>query len=84
MERVNILVEALPYIKQFYNKKVMIKYGGHAMVDEEAMASTAGDTVLLKYVGMQPIVVHGGGPEITRSMKKLGKEPKFIKGLRVT
>ena len=84
MERVNILVEALPYIKQFYNKKVMIKYGGHAMVDHEAMASTAADTVLLKYVGMQPIVVHGGGPEITRSMKKLGKEPKFIKGLRVT
>ena len=84
MEIVNILVEALPYIKQFYNKKVMIKYGGHAMVDDEAMASTAGDTVLLKYVGMQPIVVHGGGPEITRSMKKLGKEPKFIKGLRVT
>ena len=84
MERVNILVESLPYIKQFYNKKVMIKYGGHAMVDDEAMASTARDTVLLKYVGMQPIVVHGGGPEITRSMKKLGKEPKFIKGLRVT
>ena len=84
MERVNILVEALPYIKQFYNKKVMIKYGGHAMVDDEAMASTARDTVLLKYVGMQPIVVHGGGPEITSSMKKLGKEPKFIKGLRVT
>ena len=84
MERVNILVEALPYIKQFYNKKVMIKYGGHAMVDDEAMASTARDAVLLKYVGMQPIVVHGGGPEITRSMKKLGKEPKFIKGLRVT
>ena len=84
MERVNILVEALPYIKQFYNKKVMIKYGGHAMVDDEAMASTARDTVLLKYVGMQPIVVHGGGPEITRSMKKLGNEPKFIKGLRVT
>ena len=84
MERVNILVEALPYIKQFYNKKVMIKYGGHAMVDEAAMASTARDTVLLKYVGMQPIVVHGGGPEITRSMNKLGKDPKFIKGLRVT
>ncbi len=84
MERVNILVEALPYIKQFYNKKIMIKYGGHAMVDDEAMDSTARDTVLLKYVGMQPIVVHGGGPEITRSMKKLGKEPKFIKGLRVT
>lgn len=84
MESINLLVEALPYIKKFYNKKVMIKYGGHAMVDADAMASTARDTVLLKYVGMQPIVVHGGGPEITRSMEKLGKEPKFIKGLRVT
>ncbi len=84
MEEVNILVEALPYIKQFYNKNIMIKYGGHAMIDEDAMASTARDTVLLKYVGMKPMVVHGGGPEITRSMEKLGKNPKFIKGLRVT
>ena len=84
MDRVNILIEALPYIKQFYNKKVMIKYGGHAMIDDEAMASTARDTILLKYVGMQPIVVHGGGPDITRAMEKLGKKPKFIKGLRVT
>jgi acetylglutamate kinase len=62
----------------------MIKYGGHAMIDEIAMDSTARDTVLLKYVGMEPVVVHGGGPEITRSMNKMGKEPKFIKGLRVT
>ena len=84
MNTVNILVDALPYIKKFHNKKIMIKYGGHAMIDENAMASTARDTVLLKYVGMKPVVVHGGGPEITRSMKKLGKEPKFIKGLRVT
>ncbi|WP_297982170.1 acetylglutamate kinase [uncultured Methanobrevibacter sp.] len=84
MDKIDLLVDALPYIKKFYNKKVMIKYGGHAMVDDEAMASTARDTVLLKYVGMEPMVVHGGGPEITRSMKKLGKEPKFIKGLRVT
>jgi len=84
METVNILIEALPYIKQFHHKKIMIKYGGHAMIDDEAMASTARDTVLLKYVGMEPMVVHGGGPEITRSMKKMGKEPKFIKGLRVT
>lgn len=84
MDTVNILVDALPYIKKFHNKKIMIKYGGHAMIDEDAMASTARDTVLLKYVGMKPVVVHGGGPEITRSMKKLGKEPKFIKGLRVT
>ena len=84
MEKVNILVEALPYIKQFHDEKIMIKYGGHAMIDDGAMASTARDTVLLKYVGMKPMVVHGGGPEITRSMEKLGKDPKFIKGLRVT
>ena len=83
MRDVNILVEALPYIKKFHDKKILIKYGGHAMIDDEAMASTARDTVLLKYVGMEPIVVHGGGPEISRSMDKLGKEPKFIKGLRV-
>lgn len=84
MRDVNILVEALPYIKKFHDKKILIKYGGHAMIDDDAMASTARDTVLLKYVGMEPIVVHGGGPEISRSMDKLGKEPKFIKGLRVT
>jgi acetylglutamate kinase len=84
METVNILIEALPYIKKFHQKKVMIKYGGHAMIDSEAMNSTARDTVLLKYVGMEPIVVHGGGPEISRSMNKLGKEPKFIGGLRIT
>ena len=84
MKDVNILIEALPYIKKFYNKKIMIKYGGHAMIDKEAMASTARDTVLLKYVGIEPLVVHGGGPEISRSMDKMGKEPQFIQGLRVT
>ena len=84
METVNILIEALPYIKKFHKKKIMIKYGGHAMIDAEAMSSTARDTVLLKYVGMNPMVVHGGGPEISRSMSKLGKKPKFIGGLRIT
>ncbi|OPX58286.1 MAG: Acetylglutamate/acetylaminoadipate kinase [Methanobacterium sp. PtaB.Bin024] len=84
METVNILIEALPYIKKFHHQKIMIKYGGHAMIDSVAKSSTARDTVLLKYVGMKPIVVHGGGPEISRSMNKLGKEPKFIGGLRVT
>jgi acetylglutamate kinase len=84
METVNILIEALPYIKKFHKKKVMIKYGGNAMIDFNAMSSTARDTVLLKYVGMQPMVVHGGGPEISRSMNKLGKKPKFIGGLRIT
>ncbi len=84
MYDVNILVEALPYIKKFHGKKILIKYGGHAMINEEAMASTARDTVLLKYVGMDPIVVHGGGPEISRSMKKLGKKAEFVEGLRIT
>jgi len=84
METVNILIEALPYIKKFHHKKVLIKYGGNAMIDSGAMESTARDTVLLKYVGMEPVVVHGGGPEISRSMDKLGKEPMFIEGLRIT
>lgn len=84
MKNIDVLIEALPYIKKFHDKKILIKYGGHAMVDEEAKSSTARDTVLLKYVGMKPLIVHGGGPEISRSMEKLGKESKFIKGLRVT
>ena len=84
MKDIDVLIEALPYIKKFHDKKILIKYGGHAMVDEQAKSSTARDTVLLKYVGMKPLIVHGGGPEISRSMDKLGKEPEFIKGLRVT
>jgi acetylglutamate kinase len=84
MKDIDVLIEALPYIKKFHDKKILIKYGGHAMVDEEAKSSTARDTVLLKYVGMKPLIVHGGGPEISRSMDKLGKESKFIQGLRVT
>lgn len=84
MKDIDVLIEALPYIKEFHGKKILIKYGGHAMIDDEAKSSTARDTVLLKYVGMKPLIVHGGGPEISRSMEKLGKESKFIKGLRVT
>ena len=84
MKDIDVLIEALPYIKKFHGKKILIKYGGHAMVDEEAKSSIARDIVLLKYVGMKPLIVHGGGPEISRSMDKLGKESKFIKGLRVT
>ncbi|MEE1117482.1 MAG: acetylglutamate kinase [Methanosphaera sp.] len=84
MDISNVLIEALPYIKKFHNKKIMIKYGGHAMIDQHAMSSTARDTVLLKYVGMQPLVVHGGGPDISRAMDKMGKTPKFVGGLRVT
>jgi acetylglutamate kinase len=84
MKDIDVLIEALPYIKKFHGKKILIKYGGHAMVDAEAKASIARDIVLLKYVGMKPLIVHGGGPEISRSMDKLGKESQFIKGLRVT
>ncbi|WP_407413205.1 acetylglutamate kinase [Methanobrevibacter sp.] len=84
MRDIDVLIEALPYIKKFHDKKILIKYGGHAMIDAESMSSTARDTVLLKYVGMKPLIVHGGGPEISRSMEKLGKEPEFIQGLRVT
>ena len=84
MKDIDVLIEALPFIKKFHGEKILIKYGGHAMVDDEAKSSTARDTVLLKYVGMKPLIVHGGGPDISRSMDKLGKEPKFIKGLRVT
>ena len=84
MKDVDVLIEALPYIKKFHGKKILIKYGGHAMVDDDAKSSTAADTVLLKFLGMEPLIVHGGGPEISRSMDKLGKESKFIKGLRVT
>ena len=84
MNEIDVLIEALPYIKKFHDKKILIKYGGHAMVDEKAMTSTARDTVLLKYVGMKPLIVHGGGPDISNYMDKLGKESKFIQGLRVT
>lgn len=82
--RAEILVEALPYIRQFYGKLFVIKYGGKAMIDEELKRSVVKNIVLLRYVGIVPIVVHGGGPEITELMQRLGKEPKFVRGLRVT
>jgi acetylglutamate kinase len=84
MEKVRVLVEALPYIREFYNSYMVIKIGGHAMVDEEVLESTVRDVLLLYFVGIKPIVVHGGGPEITEKMKKFGITPKFIDGLRVT
>ena len=84
MERADILLEALPYIKRFYNKTIVIKYGGHAMVDDELKDKFAQDVVMMKYIGINPVVVHGGGPQIGALLKKLGKESKFIQGLRVT
>jgi len=84
MERAEILLEALPYIKRFYNKTIVIKYGGHAMVDDELKDKFAQDIVMMKYIGINPVVVHGGGPQIGALLKKLGKESKFIQGMRVT
>jgi len=83
-ERAEILLEALPYIRRFYNKTIVIKYGGHAMVDQELKASFAREVVMMKYVGINPVIVHGGGPQIGSYLKKLGKESKFVQGMRVT
>ncbi|MFA5182726.1 MAG: acetylglutamate kinase [Syntrophales bacterium] len=84
MERADILIEALPYIRRFYNKIIVIKYGGHAMVDDELKDMFARDVLMMKYVGIHPVVVHGGGPQIGGYLKKLGKESHFIQGMRVT
>jgi acetylglutamate kinase len=78
------LLEALPYIREFHGRTVVIKYGGAAMLDEELREAFATDVVLLKYVGLNPVIVHGGGPEITRYMDRLGLEVKFHEGLRVS
>jgi acetylglutamate kinase len=83
-ERAEILIEALPYIRRFYNKTIVIKYGGHAMVDDELKKLFAMDIVMMKYIGINPVVVHGGGPQIGAVLKKLGKESQFIQGMRVT
>ncbi|HOV32820.1 MAG TPA: acetylglutamate kinase [Candidatus Hydrogenedens sp.] len=85
IEKAEVLIEALPYIREFWGKTVVIKYGGAVMVDEHLRQSTAKDIVLMKYVGMNPIVVHGGGPSINEMLKKLGITPQFSsQGLRIT
>jgi len=78
------LLEALPYIREFHGRTIVIKYGGAAMRDEELREAFATDVVLLKYVGMNPVIVHGGGPEITDHMERLGMEVRFVEGLRVS
>ncbi len=82
--RADILVEALPYIKKFWNKTVVVKYGGSAMENKQLEKQIIKDIILLRYIGMKPIIVHGGGPEISQEMKKQNKVPQFINGLRVT
>ena len=84
LEKAAVLVEALPYIKKFYGRTVVIKYGGHAMLNQELKEAVLTDVVLMKYVGINPVIVHGGGPDITAMLKRVGKEARFVGGLRIT
>ncbi|MCK5422669.1 MAG: acetylglutamate kinase [Deltaproteobacteria bacterium] len=84
IDKANILMEALPYIRRFYQKTIVIKYGGHAMVDRELKKDFAMDITLMNYIGLNTVVVHGGGPQIEKVLKKMGKSSKYIEGLRVT
>ena len=83
-QRVRVLVEALPYIQKYSNKTVVIKYGGNAMINEDLKDAVMGDVALLSQIGIKVVLVHGGGPEITDMLGKIGKESKFVNGLRVT
>ncbi len=83
-ERATVLAEALPYIREFTGSTIVVKYGGHAMDDPGLADLFARDIVLMRLVGMNPVVVHGGGPQISQLMRRLGKEPEFVDGLRVT
>ena len=84
LEKAQILAEALPYIRRFQDKTIVVKYGGNAMTDPRLKESFARDVVLLKLVGMNPVVVHGGGPQIDELLKRMGKQGRFIQGMRVT
>ena len=84
VEKAKILIESLPYLKTFAGKTVVIKYGGHAMVDEELKKSFALDIILLKYIGINPVVVHGGGPQINQFLKKMNIQSSYVQGMRVT
>ena len=83
-EKARILVEALPYIQRFHGRTIVVKFGGNAMTDEELKSGFARDVVLLKLVGMNPVVVHGGGPQIEQLLARLGKKGVFVQGMRVT
>jgi acetylglutamate kinase len=83
-QKAKVLAEALPYIRRFHGKTIVVKYGGNAMTDDRLKASFAHDIVLLKLVGMNPVVVHGGGPQIEQLLTRLGKKGEFIQGMRVT
>ncbi len=80
----DILIEALPYIRRFYGMTIVIKYGGHAMVDEQLKQDFARDITLLKFIGLNPVVVHGGGPQINSVLDQMGIQPRFVRGMRLT
>lgn len=83
-EHANILIQALPYIQEYYGKTIVIKYGGNAMIDKELTKTVINDIILMKCIGINPIIVHGGGPDISSTLKKMNHESKFINGLRYT
>jgi len=83
-ERAKVLIEALPYIQKYYNKIIVVKYGGNAMINDELQEAVIGDIILLSLIGIKVVLVHGGGPEINDMLGKIGKESKFVDGLRVT
>ena len=84
IEKATTLLEALPYIRRFSGTNIVIKYGGHAMADEALKKSFALDVILLKYIGINPVIVHGGGPQINETLKRYGIVSEFVKGMRVT
>ncbi len=84
IDKAEVLIEALPYILRFFDKTIVIKYGGGAMADAQLRTSFAADVVLLKYIGLRPVIVHGGGPQIGATLERMGKESTFVDGLRVT
>lgn len=84
IDKAEVLIEALPYMRRFFDRTIVIKYGGSAMNDQALRASFAVDVVLLKYIGLRPVIVHGGGPQIGATLERLGKSSRFVDGLRVT
>ncbi len=84
INKAKVLMEALPYIQRFSNKTIVIKYGGHAMAEERLRESFARDVILLKYIGLNPVIVHGGGPQINETLKRYGIVSEFVRGMRVT
>jgi acetylglutamate kinase len=84
IDKADVLLEALPYIQRFFHKTIVIKYGGHAMEEEELKVSFIRDVILMSYIGLKPVIVHGGGPQINQMLDRIGKKSDFVEGMRVT